>query len=153
MEQIFRFGHLAGVITRSHPALPIAARQAKHSDYQSLAYTLQCRNVYVVCLIETVCEQRHACTAMLGWVWGAFILPQCWLNSWESGENISRSLLVHFKQSFLSVRYSLHWRQGSTNVERLFSTASLISDGRPRQLPENLEKLLSLKMKTIVIDW
>ena len=45
----------------------------------------------------------------------------------------------------------------STNVERLFSTASLISDGRPRLLPENLEKLLflkeNLKMKTIVIDY
>ena len=45
----------------------------------------------------------------------------------------------------------------STNVERLFSTASLISEKRPWLLPENLEKLLflreNLNKKSIVIDY
>ena len=45
----------------------------------------------------------------------------------------------------------------STNVERLFSTASLISDGRPRLLPDNLEKLLflreNLRMRNMLLDW
>ena len=45
----------------------------------------------------------------------------------------------------------------STDVERLFSQASLISNKRPAILPENLEKILFLrensKKKTITIDY
>ena len=45
----------------------------------------------------------------------------------------------------------------STNCERLFSTASLIFDDRPRLLPENLEKLLflreNLEKQNIKVDY
>ena len=45
----------------------------------------------------------------------------------------------------------------STNCERLFSTASLILEDRPRLLPENLEKLLflreNLEKQNIKVDY
>ena len=45
----------------------------------------------------------------------------------------------------------------TTNVERLFLTASVISDGRPILLPDNLKKLLFLRqnlmMKNILLGW